>query len=229
MKKSRLSVIQITTPGSEKRKRLLLDQVIPRWTSLEVSYCLVSAEDSDLKKMVEMKGGTFLPYYGWEKDMSAKWRSAIPWIANDWCGFFGDDIYPSHHWLTGMCIFLEKQPPGQYGFRLITPEGDRCIEDRMALTPAWPFADTFYQNIARRCFPLQYDAMTGEYQDSDYAYVANSVTHRKVFNYIQPFGLYNRAPDALWSYAIRDAGFKIGFNPKAICVHAGGKTDNRNI
>jgi GT2 family glycosyltransferase len=224
-----LSVIQITTKGSEKRKRLLLDEVIPRWCKEDVNYYLVSAKDMDLARKVTNMGGRFIEYFGWEKDKSNKWRCAIPHITTPWCGFFDDDIYPTDDWLQNTTDFLSHQPPGQYGFRLTSPDGDRHAagEDWMAMAPAWPFADTFGQAIPMRSQPLEYDIDTGTYTDCEYTYVANSIAHREVWRSIPPFGLFNRAPDVFWSFAIRDAGFKIGFNTKAVAVHAGDKTDNR--
>jgi len=224
-----ISVIQVTTLGSEKRKKLLLDTIIPAWGETGLPYNLVCKADEGIRKAVESIGGNFVEYLSWEIDKSAKLRLGIPNIKTPWCAFLDDDIYPSDNWVAETRRFLENRMLGQYGFRLVTPGGDRHTagEDWMAMAPAWPFADTFGQGIPMTSKPMTYDINTGEYEDCAYTYVANSVTHRDAFTTVQPFGLFNRAPDVFWSFALRDAGFRIGFNPKAVAIHAGDKTDNR--
>lgn len=215
-----LGIVQITSADT-KRKKLLLDTIIPK--CIEISggnYTLVSSLCEKLKDRVESLGGTFSTYTAWERDMSRKWRQGISTRSEEWICLLADDILPDDDWLFQMTSYLRNKEPGQYGFRLVDAGGERheLGEDWMQFPD--PVRGLPHQ-------PLDYNTDTGEIQDSKTAYVANCVCHRDVYNKIEPFGLFQLCPDVMWSMAIRDCGFPISFNPKATAHHLGNRKDNR--
>ena len=215
-----LGIVQITS-ASTKRKKLLVDKIIPK--CIEVSngnYTLVSSHCPILKTAVEELGGTFSEYTAWERDMSRKWRQGLETRKEDWVCFLADDILPDDKWHSEMTEYLSNQPPGQYGFRLTDEDGKRHEfgEDWMQ------FPENTTQAAHR---PLNYDIDTGHIEASLTAYVANCVCHKDVLAQVEPFGLFQLMPDVMWSLAIRECGFPISFNPKARAFHLGDRDDNR--
>jgi len=217
-----LGVIQITSEiKSQERYDTLLHDIIPK--CIEVSsgrYCIVSPDNSHLEEHVEKLGGSFIEYKGWERDKSRKFREAIPSRQEEWVAFLDDDILPDDEWYDNMADFIFYSDPGQYGFRLTDREGNRHEhgEDWMQF-PSPRF------NLAHR--GLQYDINTGYVEQSPTAYVANCVIHRDVYNMVHPFGIFGKAPDVNWCFAIKEAGFPVGFNVKARAYHLGDRKDNR--
>lgn len=215
-----LGIIQISS-GDTKRKDLLLNKIIP--SCIEISntnYTLVSSHNNEMKKLVQKLGGTFSEYTAWERDMSRKWRQGIATRDEEWLCLLGDDILLSDDWLSEMTTFLKDKEPGQYGFRLVDENGKRHEfgEDWIQ------FPDPI-RGLPHR--GLDYNIKTGEIEQSNTAYVANCVVHKKVLEKVEPFGLFQLCPDVMWSLAIRDYGFPISFNPKAFAFHLGDRDDNR--
>lgn len=227
-----IPIIQITSiPKTKNNERFhkLKDLVIPKCVEIsEKNYFLVSPiseETLQLKETVESLGGKFIPFTAWEKDMSRKWREGINALKTinckyEWICFLADDMFPDDNWVTEMEKFLDHQEPGQYGFRLTDLNNKRHEfgEDWMQ------FANPI-RGIQHRS--LNYDITTGEYEDSPTSYVAACVVHKDVIDKIEPFGLFGNAPDVMWSMAIKQCGYKVGFNPKARVYHFGDRSDNR--
>lgn len=223
----KIPIIQITSKvKSQKRYDTLKNKVIKSCIDCsDGNYFLVSPENKELEQHVKDLGGNFTLFTSWEKDMSRKWRDGLNAFKNsgidsDWVCLLADDMFPDDNWQESMSKFLSNQPEGQYGFRLTDEVGDRHEhgEDWMQ-----------YPNRRLHLFhrPLKYDVETGKYEDSPTAYVAACVVHKNVIDYIEPFGLFGSAPDVMWSLAIRQCGYKIGFNPKARVYHIGDRRDNR--
>jgi GT2 family glycosyltransferase len=215
-----LGIIQITNSNT-KRLKLLIDKLIPFCVEKSGGkYTLVSPENPILEKKVLELGANFSLYTAWDKDMSRKWRQGISTRPEEWLAFFADDILPSETWFEDMKEFLKNKLPGQYGFRLVDENDKRHEhgEDWMQ----WPSRK--YGYVHR---PLDYNIETGYLENSKTAYVANCVVHRDVLKQIEPFGVYKAAPDVMWSLAIREYGFPIGFNIKAKAYHLGDRKDNR--
>lgn len=219
---TQLGVIQVTsTVNSEERYATLKDQIIPRLVGIaEGCYTLVSPPNVELEQTLAARGAQFINYTGWELDKSRKFREGILHRQEEWVVFLDDDILPDDDWHEATIEFLQNRPPGQYGFRLTDKDGNRHQfgEDWMQ------FGSPKFQLNHRG---LNYDIETGYVEQSPTSYVANSVVHRDVFNYVQPFGLFGKAPDVNWSFAIKQAGFPIDFNPKARAYHLGDRKDNR--
>ena len=195
--------------------------IVPKLVDIsQGKYTLVSPANSQLQETVETAGGHFLEYSGWEVDKSRKFREAIPYRQEEWVVFLDDDILPDEEWLATTTTFLQDVPPGQYGFRLTDEEGNRHEfgEDWMQ------FPSPKY-NLQHR--GLKYDVDAGTMETSPTSYVANSVVHRDVYNYVHPFGLFQKAPDVNWCFAIKQAGFPVGFNLAARAYHLGDRSDNR--
>ena len=217
-----LGVIQITSEiKSTERYENLLGRVVPK--CIEISggkYTIISPENAQLREHVERLGGNFVQYVGWERDKSRKFREGIPSRQEEWVAFFDDDILPDDDWYENMSDFLFYCDPGQYGFRLTDEEGNRHEfgEDWMQF-PSPRF------NLSHR--GLDYNIETGYVEQSPTAYVANSVIHRDVFNMVHPFGIFGKAPDVNWCFAIKEAGFPVAFNVKARAYHIGDRQDNR--
>lgn len=227
-----IPIIQITSIPKNKnstRLKVLKDTIIPKcMEASNTQYFLVSPlcdETKELKDITESLGGNFIEYSAWEKDMSRKWREGIHALKKsnctyEWVCFLADDMYPDENWKEQMLSFLKNQPAGQYGFKLTDAKGNRHEfgEDWMQ-----------YVNPIRKIShrPLQYNDITGEYEDSPTAYVAACVVHKDVIEHIEPFGLFGSAPDVMWSMAIKNCGYKVGFNPKARVYHIGDRKDNR--
>jgi chloramphenicol 3-O-phosphotransferase len=217
-----LGVIQVTSAvKSTDRLRLLQQRIIP--TLIKITrgkYTLVSPAQPELQETVEALGGHFLEYTAWEVDKSRKFREAIPHRQEEWVAFLDDDILPDEEWLNDTMSFLESSPPGQYGFRLTDEKGNRHEfgED-------WMQFPSPKHNLHHR--GLKYDVEAGTLETSPTSYVANSIVHRDVYNYIHPFGLFQKAPDVNWCFAIKQAGFPVGFNLQARAYHLGDRSDNR--
>jgi GT2 family glycosyltransferase len=217
-----LGIIQVTSAiNSDERYKALTDQIIPK--CIEVAgghYTIVSPPNDHLSEYVQSQGGTFIEYTGWEKDKSRKFREALPLRQEEWVVFLDDDILPDDLWLQEMQEFLFDREPGQYGFRLTKPDGTRHQfgEDWMQ------FPSPKYKLRHRG---LDYNIETGYVEQSPTAYVANSVVHRDAYNFIQPFGIFGKSPDVNWCFAIKEAGFAVGFNVKARAYHLGDRGDNR--
>jgi hypothetical protein len=215
-----IGLIQITTKDS-KRKELLIDKIIPACCQMAKGrYTLVAPLDRELAATTAKHHGLFVAYTGWEKDMSRKWRQGLGTRYETWIAFLADDILPDENWQQNMQEFLDHHPPGQYGFRLTDENGNRHIhgEDWMQFSN---------RQLRLNHRPLKYDLETGYIEDSPTAYVANCVVHRKVIAQVEPFGLYRAAPDVMWSFAIRECGFPVGFNMHARAYHLGHRQDNR--
>lgn len=220
LSKMDLGIIQISNKNI-KRKELLLETIMSKCVAASgANYTLVAPFDEELKSAVENLGGVFSEYTAWEKDMSHKWRQGLRTRKEEWVAFFADDIQPDDEWRESMSFFLRDKRPGQYGFRLTNASGQRH-----------EFGEDWMQFPSRLTGanhrPLHYNIETGETEDSLTAYVANCVVHREALEKVEPFGLYGAAPDVLWSLAIRECGFPIGFNPRARAFHLGGREDNR--
>lgn len=219
-----LGIIQITTIETEKtanRIAVLKEKIIPKCISLTGgNYTLVSPPNPELQEVVESLGGTFEKYTGWERDKSKKFRDGMKTRQEEWVCFWDDDIYPDDEWLEGVQSFLEKAAPGQYGFRLTTPEGTRHQfgEDWMQ----YP-----HPQLRLRHRPLSYDLNTGFIETSPTAYVSNSIVHRDAYTFVEPFGIFQRAPDVHWCFGIKEAGFEVGFILGARAYHLGDRSDNR--
>jgi len=217
-----LGVIQVTSAAKNPaRQQQLQNTIVPKLVDIsQGKYTLVSPANSQLQETVETAGGHFLEYSGWEVDKSRKFREAIPYRQEEWVVFLDDDILPDEEWLATTTTFLQDIPPGQYGFRLTDEEGNRHEfgEDWMQ------FPSPKY-NLQHR--GLKYDVDAGTMETSPTSYVANSVVHRDVYNYVHPFGLFQKAPDVNWCFAIKQAGFPVGFNLAARAYHLGDRSDNR--
>ena len=74
---------------------------------------------------------------------------------------------------------------------------------------------------------LKYDVETGYIERSPMCYVSNSIVHRDVYRMVEPFGIFQQAPDVGWSFAIKDAGFDVDFILSARALHIGNRKDNR--
>lgn len=215
-----LGIVQITTAGT-KRKQELIDKIIPSNCKVADEYVLVGPpDDKDLIDAMRRNGGHYVEYTGWEKDMSRKWREGMRLLSTEWVSFFADDILPDDEWRDAMSDFLSDKPPGQYGFRLTDEAGERhgFGEDWMQFPS---------QQLQLPHRSLGYNTDTLERETSPTAYVANCVVHGDVLDMVQPFGLFGAAPDVMWSFAIREAGFPIDFCVKARAFHLGDRGDNR--
>ena len=217
-----LGIIQITsqlTPEHDRYK-LLCNDCIPSCVASSSNYVLIGPPNKELEEETVKLGGKYSNYLAWEKDMSRKWRQGIKLISNEWVGFFADDVYPDKDWFESMSSFLSDKKPGQYGFRLTSKDDKRH-----------QFGEDWMQFPNKRLMlqhrPLKYDVETGWIEDSPTAYVANCVVHRDVLKDVEPFGLFGKAPDVMWSLAIRECGYEIGFNPLARAYHVGNRRDNR--
>tara|TARA_R110002074_G_scaffold13650_2_gene48390 strand:- start:355 stop:1014 length:660 start_codon:yes stop_codon:yes gene_type:complete len=217
-----LGVIQITSEvKSDDRYMTLLSRIIPK--CIEISsgkYTMVSPPNQQLEEHVKNLGGTYIEYEGWERDKSRKFREGIPARQEEWVAFLDDDILPDDDWLETMNEFLLYRDPGQYGFRLTNEEGERHEfgEDWMQF-PSPRF------NLAHR--GLEYNIATGYIEQSPTSYVANCVVHKDVYNTVHPFGIFGKAPDVNWCFAIKEAGFNVGFNVHSRAFHLGDRKDNR--
>lgn len=224
---NRIPIIQITSKIKNiKRFNHLKNHIVK--TCIESTggeYFLVSPENDELEQSVNNFGGSFIHYDGWEKDMSRKWRIGLDAYKqskskSDWVCLLADDMCPDNDWQQSMSSFLASQPEGQYGFRLTDENSQRHEHGE-----DWMQYPNRKLNLPHR--PLRYDTETGDYEDSPTAYVAACVVHRNVVDFIEPFGIFGAAPDVMWSLAIRQCGYKIGFNPKARVYHVGDRRDNR--
>jgi len=218
-----LGIIQVTSNLKETHPRCILmkEKVIPSCISASnKNYVLVSPLKPAMQSFVEESGGVFSVYEGWDVDKMRKFRQGLEYMKAEWVGIFDDDIVLDVNWKTEMEEFLKDKPPGQYGFRLTNEDNQRHQfgEDWMQ------FANQKRRLVHR---PLNYDIQTGYVEDSPTAYVANSIVHKNVLAKIEPFGLFGKAPDVMWSFAIRQCGFPIGFNPKARAYHVGNRKDHR--
>lgn len=219
-----LAIIQVTSnlPDGHVRYKQIKNDIISNCIKTsDKKYVFVSPKDlPELQEKIEKHGGKFCKFDGWDVDKMSKFRLGLRNIDAEWIGIFDDDIYPDENWKENMSNFLKDKEPGQYGFRLTDAEGDRHQfgEDWMQ----FPNHKLMLQHR-----PLKYDIETGWVEDSPTAYVANCVVHRDVIKKVEPFGLFGKAPDVMWSLAIRQCGFKIGFNPKARAYHVGDRNDNR--
>ena len=220
-----VGVIQITSEfdnNDHPRFKLLKDEIIPTFFAAVggESYTLVSPPNEELKTLVETGGGTFVEYSGWKKDKSRKFREGILTRAEDWVAFLDDDILPDSDWLEKSIEFLSEAPPGQYGFRLTDEDGKRHEfgEDWMQF-PSPRFG------LKHR--GLRYDLNQNYIEESPTSYVANSFVHRDVYSLVQPFDIFGKAPDVNWSFAIKEAGFPVGFILQARAYHLGDRKDNR--
>tara|TARA_R100000008_G_scaffold86641_1_gene80617 strand:+ start:668 stop:1333 length:666 start_codon:yes stop_codon:yes gene_type:complete len=217
-----VGIIQITSQATNPaRFSLLKDRIVPALIdSSEGNYTLVSPPNEELRATVTQLGGQFKEYTGWEVDKNRKFREGIPQRQEAWVAFLDDDILPDEEWMDSMKGYLEDKAPGQYGFRLTDDAGSRHEfgEDWMQ------FASP---KFGLRHRGLKYDVATGYIEQSPTAYVSNSFIHKDVFNYVQPFGLFGKAPDVSWCFAIKQAGFPVGFNVHARAYHLGDRKDNR--
>ena len=216
-------IIQITSNFKQKNKRFndLKEKIIPKLTSISKgNYTLVSPPNDELQEIVESNGGTFLKYSAWNRDKNRKFREGIKTRPEDWVAFLDDDILLSDDWLDKMTIYLKDKQPGQYGFRLVDENGNRHEfgEDWMQF---------FSQKFKLRHRPLKYDLETGFVEQSPTSYVSNSVVHKDTFNFVEPYGIFQRAPDVTWCFAIKEAGFPVDFCLKAWAYHLGDRGDNR--
>ena len=220
-----VGIIQITSGFTEKtlhRLEMLRDKIIPTCISAvgAEAYTLVSPENPELQSVVEALGGTFVLYTGWEKDKSRKFREGISTRNEEWVAFLDDDILPDPEWLEKSVEFLKTAPPGQYGFRL-TDDQDRRHEHG----EDWMQFPSPRFGLQHR--GLNYDLETGYVETSPTSYVANSFVHRDTFEMVRPFGIFGKAPDVGWSFAIKEAGFPVGFILAARAYHLGDRKDNR--
>jgi len=217
-----LGAIQVTSAvKSVDRLDSLKNRIIPKWIEVtEGKYTLVSPPHPELQETVEKLGGHFLVYTSWEVDKSRKFREAIPHRQEEWVVFLDDDILPDEEWLDTTVSFLQSAQPGQYGFRLTDERGNRHEfgED-------WMQFPSPKHHLHHR--GLKYDVDAGTMETSPTSYVANSVVHRDVYNYVHPFGLFQKAPDVNWCFAIKQAGFPVGFILPARAYHLGDRSDNR--
>lgn len=217
-------IIQITTTPSRKNISRMIDlknEVIPACVEASKgNYTLVSPENRRLKETVESLGGTFLEYSAWEKDKSRKFRDGLKTRSEEWIGFWDDDIIPDSEWRANIDEFLQDAPPAQYGFRLTDRMGHRHEfgEDWMQFPN---------QSLGLRHRGLRYDVETGYIERSPTCYVSNSIVHRDVYRMVEPFGIFQQAPDVGWSFAIKDAGFGVDFILSARALHIGNRKDNR--
>ena len=53
--------------------------------------------------------------------------------------------------------------------------------------------------------------------------------YRSIFEMVEPFGIFQQAPDVRWSFAIKEAGFDVDFILSARALHIGNRKDNRGI
>jgi len=220
-----IGIIQITSKFTDKnyhRLECLKNKIIPTCINIvgPSNYTLVSPENAELQEVVESLGATFVLYTGWEKDKSRKFREGMLTTAQEWIVFLDDDILPDPEWLDNSMKFLQTASPGQYGFRLTDENDQRHVhgEDWMQ------FPSRKYGLNHRG---LNYDIETGYIETSPTAYVANSFVHRDVVQKVQPFGIFGKAPDVNWSFAIKEAGYPVGFILKARAYHLGDRSDNR--
>jgi len=217
-----LGIVQITT-DSPKRVRLLRKVSTINQRLNKGRYTLVGPDKEEFKDIVNTSNDTgtiYCVYNGWEVDQGRKWRCGMHTRKEEWIAFLADDIELDENWHAEMAIFLNNREPGQYGFRLTDENGNRHEfgEDWMQ------FPNRSLQLSHR---PLRYDINTGWIEQSPTSYVANCVVHRDVLAMVEPFGLYKAAPDVGWSFANRQCGFPVGFNPKARAFHLGDRGDYR--
>jgi glycosyltransferase involved in cell wall biosynthesis len=218
-----LGIVQITSAFKEKTQRFidLKEKIIPK--CIEISnkrYTLVSPANEELKELCTSLGGEFVEYTAWERDKNRKFREGIKTRQEDWVAFLDDDILPDEEWLDKMSSFLSDKEPGQYGFRLTDSEGQRHEfgED-------WMQFYSVKSQLQHRA--LKYDLETGYLEQSPTAYVSNSVVHNKVYNFVEPYGIFQKAPDVNWCFSIKQAGFPVGFCMHARAYHLGDRGDNR--
>lgn len=219
-----LGIIQITTAPSKrniKRMMALNKEIIPK--CIEVTggkYTLVSPPNSRLQETVESLGGEFVEYFAWEKDKSRKFREGMKSRTEEWVGFWDDDILPDENWIQEIENFLKNAVPAQYGFRLTDREGNRHQfgED-------WMQAPNSQLRLSHR--GLNYDVESGYIERSPTCYVSNSIVHKSAYEMVEPFGIFQQAPDVAWSFALKDAGFPVDFCLKARAYHIGNRKDNR--
>ncbi len=217
-------IIQITTMPSKKNIKRMLDlknEVIPK--CIEASdgrYTLVSPPNRRLQETVESLGGTFVEYSAWEKDKSRKFREGMKSRKEEWLAFWDDDIIPDDEWKSNIDEFLKKEKPAQYGFRLTDRRGNRHEfgEDWMQFPN---------QALGLRHRGLNYDVDSGYIERSPTCYVSNSIVHKAIYMMVEPFGIFQQAPDVRWSFAIREAGFEVDFILSARAFHIGNRKDNR--
>lgn len=217
-------IIQVTTAPSKKNiKRMinLKNEVIP--SCIEASggkYTLVSPKNERLRDTVESLGGTFIEYAAWEKDKSRKFREGLKARNEEWLAFWDDDIVPDNDWRKNIDEFLKDAPPAQYGFRLTDRDGRRH-----------EFGEDWMQfpnpQLGLRHRGLKYDVDSGYIERSPTCYVSNSIVHKDVCGMVEPFGIFQQAPDVRWSFAIREAGFEVDFILSARAFHIGNRKDNR--
>lgn len=215
--------VQITSRFKQNNKRFmnLMDKIIPKMIEIfGDKYVLVSPPNSGLQEHVSSLGGKFIEFNAWDKDKNRKFREGIKLVSEKWMFFLDDDILPDEDWYSNATSWLQDKQPGQYGFRLTNQNGVRHQfgEDWMQfMSPKY--------NLRHR--PLDYDFKTGYIEQSPTSYVANSVVHKEVYQFVEPFGVFQRAPDVSWSFAIKEAGFPIGFCLNARAFHIGDRGDNR--
>jgi len=217
-----LGIVQITT-DSPKRIDLLKGVSAINQRLNGGNYTLVGPDRKEFKDIVDVcedRGINYCIYTGWEVDQGRKWRQGMYTRKEEWIAFLADDIQLDEEWHVNMAGFLRDREPGQYGFRLTDENGNRH-----------EFGEDWMQFPNRRLQlnhrPLNYDVETGWTEESPTSYVANCVVHRDVLAMVEPFGLYRAAPDVGWSFANRQCGFPVGFNPKARAYHLGPRGDYR--
>ena len=220
-----VGIVQVTSEFSSKnmhRLELLKEQIIPSFIEIVGGghYTLVSPPNDELRELVTSLGGVFVEYSGWKKDKNRKFRDGMRTRTESWVAFLDDDILPDDQWLDHCMEFLNGAKPGQYGFRLTDEDGKRHEfgED-------WIQYPSRHFNLRHR--GLRYDVATNFVEQSPTAYVANSFVHREAFEMVEPFGIFGKAPDVNWCFAIKEAGFPVGFIVKARAYHLGDRKDNR--
>lgn len=218
-----IGIIQITSNFKEQNQRFfdLKEKIIPKLCDITSGkYTLVSPPNESLRQTVESNGGTFIEYSAWDKDKNRKFREGMNLRQEEWVVFLDDDILLSDTWLAEISSFLEDKVPGQYGFRLVDQDGNRheLGEDWMQFVS---------QKFRLHHRPLEYDIETGFIERSPTSYVSNSVVHRDVYNFVEPYGVFQKAPDVTWCFAIKEAGFPVDFCLGAWAYHLGDRGDNR--
>ena len=221
----RIGIVQITSEfNSNEHPRLMLlrDEIIPTFLNTVggEKYTLVSPPNKELQALVESGGGTFVEYTGWKKDKSRKFREGMQTRSEQWIAFLDDDILPDTDWLERSSEFLSTTVPGQYGFRLTDADDNRHEFGEDWMQFASPRSGLRHRG-------LRYDINSNYIEESPTSYVANSFVHKEVYSMVQPFGIFGKAPDVSWSFAIKEAGFPVGFILQARAYHLGDRKDNR--
>ena len=202
----------VITCKSQVRQELLHDKVLPALRK-QVDHVVLVGEHENF----------------WERDKGAKQRYGFQQCSNaTWVAFLDDDILVVDGWAESLMDYASQVGPAQIGFRLVNSSGNRHGhgEDWRHTPTVWPFWGNSWSGKhgpdPSRSRPLEY------FQNTAGSYVANGIVHRDVFEKVPPFGIFGQAPDVMWSFAIKQAGFPVLFCQRAVACHLGNKTDYRN-